>query len=528
MARQLSFEPPGGDPACTMRRRCRGRNAQHGHEGPSHDCLTMTIAFKPEAAGSIASKFPSANFVPPLCEGSYFDPAPMENALPPHTECAMHRGLQVGRSHGKLCGVAEDQAVTRGASSWRVPALLVAVVAGVSVLYVLGWLNAYDATQRPWIFNGQYPSLVGSDLLARFLDVNLARSGQNLYASVGQGWYPYPPGAIFLFLPITFVPFREAFAAWTQLSIACMAATYLVVLRVTRKGPWLEHIAIATWACVATVLLFSPMDDNLALGQLSTIVLLLMALDVLAVRDRSQGFLVGLATAFKLYPGVVVFYWIWRRQWRPAITASLTFVLVTVGAWLVWPASSPWYYLRLLFSGGTLSVLEEPGLIGRNASVTGFLFRLPVLSHSTAVALGTVASVAIAIVGVWAAVRLDRRGYPVTALVILVCTSVLISPTAWDQYFTFAPLLVFVIMEVGLSSAAGRLAALALACFAFPWVPYLWAFAHPTRGQDVRDLVTYNALFVAALLVMASGVLAARRAPAVEATEGVPESKVSI
>ena len=40
----------------------------------------------------------------------------------------------------------------------------------------------------------------------------------------------YPPGAIFLFLPITFVPFREAFAAWTGVSVGCLALTYLVRL----------------------------------------------------------------------------------------------------------------------------------------------------------------------------------------------------------------------------------------------------------------------------------------------------------
>jgi alpha-1,2-mannosyltransferase len=405
--------------------------------------------------------------------------------------------------------------------------MLVVIVAGVFVLGVLAWLIAYDGQYRPFLFNSQYPSLLGSDLLARSLDENVARSGQNLYESVSQGWYPYPPGAIFLFLPITYMPLQEAFDAWTQLSIACMAATYLVVLRATRTGPWLEHIAIAIWACVATVLLFSPLEDTLALGQLSTILLLLVTLDVLAVHDRSKGFMVGLAMAFKIYPGVVVFFWLGRRQWRPAITALLTFALVTAGAWAVWPHSSPLSYLRLLFGGGTLGVLEEPGLSSRNASVTGFLFRLPVLPHSTAVALGTAASVAIAIVGIWVAVRLDRRGYPVTALVMLLCTSVLISPLAWDQYFTFAPLLVFVIMEVGLSSASGKLAALALACSVFPWLPYLRTIVHPTLGQDVRNLVSYNALFVVALVVMASGVLAARRAPAVETTEPAPDLAVN-
>jgi len=396
----------------------------------------------------------------------------------------------------------------------------------VFVLVVLTWFIVYDPTHRPLILTHQYP-LFPVDLLSRVLEVNNARTGENIYRSFGDEGFTYPPAAIMLFLPTTYVPFREAFAVWTQVSMACMAATYLVVLRATRTGPWLEHIAIATWACVATVLLFPPMDDMLAWGQTSTIVLLLVALDVLVVRDRSQGVLVGVATAFKLYPGVVVFFWIGRRRWRPAITAALTFVVVTAVAWAVWPQSSPWYYLKLLFGGRAMSVFEEPRFIALNSSPTGFFLRLPVLSHSTAVALGAAASVAIAIVGIWAAVRLDRKGYRVTSLVILLCTSVLISPIAWDHYFTFTPLLVFVIMEVGFFSTAGKLAALALACFAYPWLAYRLGFMHPTLGDDVRDLLSRNALFVAALLLMASGVLAARGTPAVETIDAVPESPIT-
>ncbi len=50
---------------------------------------------------------------------------------------------------------------------------------------------------------------------------------------------------------------------------------------------------------------------------------------------------------------------------------------------------------------------------------------------------------------------------------------------------------------------------------------------HPTLGDDVRDLLSRNALFVAALLLMASGVLAARGTPAVETIDAVPESPIT-
>ena len=235
-----------------------------------------------------------------------------------------------------------------------------------------------------------------------------------------------------------------------------------------------------------------------------------MTLDLLVVRDRVQGILVGVATAFKLYPGVIIFFWLWRKQWRPAMTAALTFVVWTAIAWVVWPQSSPWYYTRLVLVGRGVSAFEIPGYNIHNSSATGFFLRLPFLSNSAAVALGSMASVAIAIVGVWIAVRIDRKGFRVTTLVVLVCTSVLISPLAWDHYFTFAPLLVLVVMEVGLSTAAGKLAAVSLACFTFPWLAYRAAYVHPNLGDDLIDLLGRNALFVAALLVMVSGLLAAK------------------
>ena len=63
-------------------------------------------------------------------------------------------------------------------------------------------------------------------------------------------------------------------------------------------------------------------------------------------------------------------------------------------------------------------------------------------------------------------------------------------------------------MEVKLSSTAGKLAALALACFSFPWVPYLWGFTHPNLGDEVRSLVSFNALFVGSVLTIVAGLLA--------------------
>ena len=91
---------------------------------------------------------------------------------------------------------------------------------------------------------------------------------------------------------------------------------------------------------------------------------------------------------------------------------------------------------------------------------------------------------------------------------MLLSASVMASPVVWDHYFTFASLLVFVILELGLRSASGKLATLALAIFVYPWPAYTLAL-HPSFSQDVWGAaISRNALFVASLLVIASGWLA--------------------
>ncbi len=406
--------------------------------------------------------------------------------------------------------VAQDPAGPLAGNAIRTAVRVVAIMVGVFVLCLLTWIIVYDPTHRPWITTHQYP-LIGIDLLARFIEVNSARTGNNIYVPFGVEAFTYPPAAIILFLPITYVPFKDAFAAWTLVTMLCQAATYLVVLRATRKGSWLIHIAIAVWACVLTVLIFPPMQYTLAWGQTSTILLLLVVLDLLAVKDRAQGILVGVATALKLYPGVVILFWLGRQQWRQAVTAISSFLLVTAVAWVVWPKSSSWFFSHVVLGGQEVDRFGAARNLGLSSSPLTVFLRMTFLPHSLAEALGSAACVVIALVGIWVAMGLDRLNRRVTSVVMLLCASVMSSPVVWDHYFTFAALLVFVILEVGLRSASGKVAAIALAIFVYPWPSYTLAL-HPSFSQDLVAAISRNALFVASLLVIASGWLAMKEA----------------
>ena len=403
-----------------------------------------------------------------------------------------------------------DQAVVASRASSRRLAYPCFILGGLILLCVLAWILTYEPTHRPWLFSHSYP-LVGLDFLGRMFEVNGVRTGQNIYFPISHEGFTYPPAAIILFLPFTYMPFETAFFTWTLVSILCLGATYLVVLRVARSNSWSKDIAIATWACVLTVVLFPPMQSSLAWGQTSTILLLLLTIDVLALRDRSQGVLVGVATALKLYPGVVIFYWLARRQWRPAITASVTFLLVSTISWMLWARSASYFFFHLLLDDREVDLFERLRDVDISSAPMSFFLRMGFLPHSVAVEFGVATSLAILVVGIVVAARLARIGYRVTALVTIVCTSVLVSPVAWDHYFTFAPLLVFVIMEVGLGSVPGKIAAISLALFTFPWLAFKEQVVHPTLVRDLLTAASENALFVAALLAIASAALAARK-----------------
>jgi alpha-1,2-mannosyltransferase len=187
------------------------------------------------------------------------------------------------------------------------------LVAGLAATALMTWLTVRGGTFRPWLFSTHY-RFGFTDLYSRIVQVSNVRRGNNIYVPFGTEAFTYPPAAIALFFPLTFFSIHTSYLAWTWVSILCLAGTYLVAIA-TLRGHWkLVDAAVATWAAVATVVIFPPMAETLTWGQTSTILLLLITVDVLVIRGPTQGTLVGIATALKLYPGVFIAFWLFRSQ----------------------------------------------------------------------------------------------------------------------------------------------------------------------------------------------------------------------
>ena len=104
---------------------------------------------------------------------------------------------------------------------------------------------------------------------------------------------------------------------------------------------------------------------------------MLVALDSLLIRGKTKGILVGLATAFKIYPGVFIIIFLLRRQWRAAINATVTAVATTGLAWILWPKSVSYFFSKELLGGGELAHFRGGTQAAASSSLVDFLFRAP-------------------------------------------------------------------------------------------------------------------------------------------------------
>ena len=193
--------------------------------------------------------------------------------------------------------------------------------------------------------------------------------GQAPYADFnGAIGLPWPPFAI-----VTLVPF----ALLARLSLPLTKAVWAIG-NVALFGWCLvqayRHAGRWTPVVLAVAAVAQPLQSNF---QHLNINIVLLALVVLAIADLEQGremraaLWIGVATALKGYPGVILFYFLVRGRWRPlvagvAAAAGLTF-LIMVPAGLAGPAIVSGYVHLALTAQSTQALAGQSigGLVTR-------------------------------------------------------------------------------------------------------------------------------------------------------------------
>ena len=261
-----------------------------------------------------------------------------------------------------------------------------------------------------------------------------------LYDWVGYGKlhlpFTYTPSAAIVFAVISFVPWWLS----QQISVAVDILALLAALWFTLGGLGYRKDGIrlgATLLGAAAVFWTEPVLRTIYLGQVNLVLMALIIWDLCqpdTARSRWwKGFGTGIAAGIKLVPLIFIPYLLLARKFRQAAMACAGFAFTVLLGFVILPSdSSKWWFGGLFFQGGRTGFTGWAG----NQSLDGLITRLTG-SINGAKPAWIAAAVVVGVAGVTAAALLDRKGYPVPALLTAALTGLLVSPISWDHHWVW-------------------------------------------------------------------------------------------
>lgn len=343
-----------------------------------------------------------------------------------------------------------------------------------------------------WFVFMRFPSdivrspIAGTDLTSYYTAGYLLRTGQsaNLYDTapgdtilgdatsgawraaadslgiVRQHYYIYPPFFAMLAVPLSLVPFQTARLGWLGVDLLLLGLTvwlYLVWRRADRTPPKRLELALIA---VTLGLEFLPLIWALAIGQTSLLILALLAAAILCAKQEREvtgGLLLGIATAIKLTPVLLLLYFLVRGRRRLALWGIASAVFCTLlAAVALGPELTQRFFTVVApsMSGGTAYFL--------NQSLAGFFDRLVGSGDVTQVALSTEPTARALSVAVSTCLLaftyycLRRRpGRPVGLALDLEVSAVMLltlalSPISWTHHYLIIVIPLYSIVAAGI------------------------------------------------------------------------------
>ncbi|WP_040406092.1 glycosyltransferase 87 family protein [Amycolatopsis nigrescens] len=301
---------------------------------------------------------------------------------------------------------------------WAVP-----VLAGVALFFSVRWL-------------------VGS-LPDAHIDLEVYRFGVEAWWRDGDIYGPlppttggaelpfiYPPFALLVLSPLAILPFDAAVVSLFVVSFLCLAVTLYVVTRQAWPSGGARGAIVVSSAALPLTVFLEPVAQTFEFGQVSLILMAVIAVDCLAPKTWwPRGLGVGIVAAIKLTPLAFLLFFLVRKDYRAAITTVVTAVVASAIGFVVDFGASTAYWF-----GGLAGAAGVSGSAFRtNQTIEATLTRMN-LSDGVTKVLWLVL-VAVLVVLVAAAMR---RSEPVLALMANAGLGLVASPTSWSHYWVWA------------------------------------------------------------------------------------------
>lgn len=330
------------------------------------------------------------------------------------------------------------------------PAFRVAAVAGFVVgvflaCYMVPGLNEFFPPHR-----GAQAYRIDLDVYR--LGAQVLLQGGDLYGTLPDTMiganlpFTYPPLAAIVFAPLALLPLNVASLIFTIVSALALGVAVWVVTHELTKLTW-TNAAFLALALSAVVLWTGPVRETFSFGQINTVLMALVVVDILVGRGRWwQGSLIGLALAIKLTPAVFLAYFLMRRDWR-ALAMGIGSALVYTGiGFLVTFQGSVQYWTETLISTERIGNLYYVS----NQSLNGMVRRLADDDHTASLVwFGLCAVIGLSLLALmWA---LFRQGGPIADAAAM-CTmgiySLLASPVSWSHHWVWCIPALFVTLAI--------------------------------------------------------------------------------
>ncbi|MHB1006929.1 MAG: glycosyltransferase family 87 protein [Chloroflexota bacterium] len=259
------------------------------------------------------------------------------------------------------------------------------------------------------------------------------------------GPFLYPPLFAAAVAPLAALPYPMARSLWFVFGLVALGAALLLLKNAARLpvGPGLRGIALAF------AVFFPPTFDDLLKGQVTTLLLLLLAgawLALVRARPTLAGALVAVAASVKLAPALFLVYFVLRHQHRALAAGVASGAGLVAASLLLGGVERHLAYLSRALPDASLQVgatanVSLPGLFARlfaPVSLTPALWPSPLASTVAAPsALLVVAFIYWRFVRAEAATDKAYPGFTATVLVMLLAMP---SAQAYALTLVFVPL----------------------------------------------------------------------------------------
>lgn len=277
-------------------------------------------------------------------------------------------------------------------------------------------------------------------LLGRYPDFSVYYFGSKTYLVGNNPYLPspesfsnyvYPPFVLLLFAPFLGLSVSFAAVIFILLSLTALFLGVYFCLKSLNKFTWTSYTLILTFCFLAF-----PTKFTLGMGQVNLIIFLLLSLALyFANKNRPvmAGGMLGLSLAIKLFPVLLIGYFLLKKQLK-VIIAALGLLLFLYGL-TFFVVGIPLH--KIFFT----SVLPGVGNAYQgeyyNQALSGFFARLP-LASVAGIFIKNIVAFAFALFSFLAIYRMrKKRSLEALSFSFVITLGLIINPFSWQHHFVW-------------------------------------------------------------------------------------------